>query len=109
MGFAVLHPSYELGRCALHILRAPKRSHPSFVIQVLKNMPKIRRLLRLALFVGFIGVALGAATIGVLYWLIAPRLTDVQVLHGHQLPVPPTVYSPEGKTIRRSFVSEEVG
>src|SRR3546814_8294537 len=81
------------------ILRAPKRSHPSFVIQVLKNMPKIRRLLRLALFVGFIGVALGAATIGVLYWLIAPRLPDVQVLRDTQMQVPLTVYSREGKLI----------
>ncbi|PKM07206.1 MAG: penicillin-binding protein 1A [Gammaproteobacteria bacterium HGW-Gammaproteobacteria-4] len=62
-------------------------------------MPKSRRLLRLALVVGLIGLALGLVTIGALYWLIAPRLPDVQVLRNTEMQVPLTVYSREGKLI----------
>lgn len=68
-------------------------------MQVSKTMPKIRRLLRLALVVGLIGIALGATTIGIAYWLIAPRLPDVQALRDTQMQVPLTVYSREGKLI----------
>ncbi len=68
-------------------------------MQVLKIMPKVRRLLRLALVVGLIGLAFGLVTIGALYWLIAPRLPDVQVLRNTELQVPLTVYSREGSLI----------
>lgn len=62
-------------------------------------MLKFRRLLRLALVVGLIGLALGLATIGTLYWLIAPRLPAVDVLRNTEMQVPLTVYSRDGKLI----------
>src|SRR3546814_11435820 len=39
------------------------------------------------------------STFGFLYWRIAPRLPDVQVLRDTQMQVPLTVYSREGKLI----------
>lgn len=62
-------------------------------------MPRIPRLLRLALVLGLVGLALGLAALGTLYWLIAPRLPDVQVLRNIEMQVPLTVYSREGKLI----------
>lgn len=62
-------------------------------------MPRIPRLLRLALVLGLVGLALGLAALGTLYWLIAPRLPDVQVLRHVEMQLPLTVYSREGKLI----------
>lgn len=42
---------------------------------------------------------MGALALGLLYWLIAPRLPDVQVLRHVEMQVPMTVYSREGKLI----------
>jgi len=63
------------------------------------TMPRIPRPLRLALVLGLVGLALGLTTLGTLYWLIAPRLPDVQVLRNIEMQVPLTVYSREGKLI----------
>jgi len=68
-------------------------------VQIVKTMLKFRRLLRLALLVGLIGLVLGLITLGSLYWLIAPRLPDVDVLRNTEMQVPLTVYSREGKLI----------
>ena len=51
-------------------------------------MARFKRLLRRALLL-FAGLALlGIAALGILYWLIAPRLPDVQELRNVQLQVP---------------------
>lgn len=62
-------------------------------------MPRIPRLLRLALVLSSVALALCLAALGTLYWLIAPRLPDVQVLRHIEMQVPLTVYSREGKLI----------
>ena len=62
-------------------------------------MARIKRLLRRALFL-FTGLALlGLATLGILYWLISPRLPDVQELRNVQLQVPLSIYSRDGRLI----------
>ena len=57
-----------------------------------------RWLRRLALFAA-LALGLGILAVGVLYWLIAPRLPDVQELRHVALQVPLTVYSSDGKLI----------
>ena len=62
-------------------------------------MARFKRLLRRALIL-FAGLAvLGVAAIGILYWLISPRLPDVQELRNVQLQVPLSIYSRDGKLI----------
>lgn len=62
-------------------------------------MARFKRLLRRALIL-FAGMAvLGVAAIGILYWLISPRLPDVQELRNVQLQVPLSIYSRDGKLI----------
>ncbi len=62
-------------------------------------MARIKRLLKRAIFL-FAGLGLlGVLGIGVLYWLIAPRLPDVQELRNVELQVPLAIYSRDGKLI----------
>lgn len=59
---------------------------------------KIRyRLLRYALYLMLFGVVVGAGTLGVAYWLIAPTLPSVDTLKDDRLQVPLRVYSSDGK------------
>ncbi|MFY2763624.1 penicillin-binding protein 1A [Arenimonas sp. MALMAid1274] len=58
----------------------------------------VRWLRRLALF--FVGLGLlGVLALGVIYWLIAPRLPDVQELRNVQLQVPLSIYTRDGKLV----------
>ena len=60
-------------------------------------MARFLRLLRRALYL-FAGLALlGVIAIGVAYWLISPRLPDVQELRNVQLQVPLSIYTRDGK------------
>jgi len=62
-------------------------------------MARFKRLLRRALLL-FAGLALlGIAALGILYWLIAPRLPDVQELRNVQLQVPLSIYTRDGKLV----------
>jgi penicillin-binding protein 1A len=62
-------------------------------------MARLVRLLRRLLYL-FVGLALlGVIALGVLYWLIAPRLPDVQELRNVQLQVPLSIYSRDGKLV----------
>jgi penicillin-binding protein 1A len=60
--------------------------------------PISRWLRRLALF-AVLALGLGVLALGILYWLIAPRLPDVQELRHVALQVPLSVYSSDGKLI----------
>ncbi|MCB1553414.1 MAG: penicillin-binding protein 1A [Xanthomonadales bacterium] len=62
-------------------------------------MRLLRRLLRLALALLLFGAVAGATALGVLYWLIAPTLPDVEALREVRLQVPLSVFSSEGKLI----------
>src|SRR6478609_701322 len=57
-----------------------------------------RWLRRLAVFAA-IALALGVLALGILYWLISPRLPDVQELRHVALQVPLSVYSSDGRLI----------
>jgi penicillin-binding protein 1A len=62
-------------------------------------MARLIRLLRRALLF-FLGLAvLGVIAIGVLYWLIAPRLPDVQELRNVQLQVPLSIHTKDGRLV----------
>ena len=62
-------------------------------------MARIKRLLRRALYlIAGLGL-LGVLGVGVLYWLIAPRLPDVQELRNVELQVPLAIYTRDGKLI----------
>ncbi len=62
-------------------------------------MARFVRLLRRLLYL-FAGLALlGVVALAILYWLIAPRLPDVQELRNVQLQVPLSIYSRDGKLI----------
>ena len=41
-------------------------------------MPTLKRLLRYALILALAGIVLGAAGLGIAYWLIAPRLPPIR-------------------------------
>ena len=55
------------------------------------------RLARWALYLSLAGIVLGAAGIGIAYWLIAPRLPSVESLRDVRLQVPLRVHSADGK------------
>src|SRR5690606_26867721 len=74
----------------LHTLCKPSRR---------SEMPRFRRWLRLGLYLALAAAVLGLATVGILYWLIAPRLPDVQTLRQVELQEPLTVYSADGKLV----------
>ena len=58
-----------------------------------------RRLLRYALIFGLVCIVLGAVGIGVVYWLIVPRLPSVDSLRDVTLQVPLRIYSSDNKLI----------
>lgn len=58
-----------------------------------------KRLLRWALILAFTGLVLGVAAIGVAYWLIAPRLPNVEQLKDYRMQVPLRVVSADDKLI----------
>src|SRR5207344_1960005 len=60
--------------------------------------PITRWLRRLALFAA-LALGLGVLALGILYWLIAPRLPDVQELRHVALQVPLSVYASDGLLI----------
>src|SRR5580658_8216094 len=62
-------------------------------------MSRIFRWLRRLLFAGLALVLLSAVTLGVLYWLIVPRLPDVNGLRHVELQTPMSVYTREGRLI----------
>ena len=60
-------------------------------------MPPLRRLLRWAL-IAFAALALlGAIALGTLYYLIAPKLPDVETLRNVEMQEPMYVYSRDGQ------------
>ncbi|MFC3550835.1 penicillin-binding protein 1A [Lysobacter cavernae] len=60
-------------------------------------MPRLRRLLRWALF-AFAGLALlGAIALGALYYLVAPKLPDVETLRTVEMQEPMYVYARDGR------------
>ncbi len=62
-------------------------------------MAQVRRWLRrLALLAG-LGLVLGIVALGVVYWLVAPRLPDVQELRNVAMQVPLSVYTADAKLI----------
>jgi len=62
-------------------------------------MARFFRLLRRALLF-LVGLAvLGVIAIGVLYWLISPRLPDVQELRNVQLQVPLSIHTKDGRLV----------
>jgi len=62
-------------------------------------MARFFRLLRRAMLF-FVGLAvLGVLAIGVLYWLISPRLPDVQELRNVQLQVPLSIHTKDGRLV----------
>lgn len=60
-------------------------------------MPRLRRLLRWTLIAAASVVLLGAIALGVLYFLIAPKLPDVETLRTVELQEPMYVYSRDGR------------
>ncbi|MFN3843210.1 MAG: penicillin-binding protein 1A [Rehaibacterium terrae] len=62
-------------------------------------MTRTRRLLRWALVLLLLLAVLGLAAVGTAYYLIAPRLPDVQTLRDVELQVPLSVYTRDGRLI----------
>jgi len=62
-------------------------------------MARFVRLLRRALYLVAALAVLGVLALGVLYWLISPRLPDVQELRNVQLQVPLSIYTRDGQLI----------
>jgi penicillin-binding protein 1A len=62
-------------------------------------MTRLLRWLRRAIYAGLVLVVLGVATLGVLYWLLVPRLPDVEGLRHVELQLPLNIYSREGRLI----------
>jgi penicillin-binding protein 1A len=62
-------------------------------------MARIKRWLRVLAVLAVLGLGLGVTAAVGLYWLVAPRLPDVQELRHIELQVPLSVYSRDGKLI----------
>ena len=60
-------------------------------------MLALRRLLKWSLILAFTLALCGAASLAVLYWLVAPGLPSVQALRDVEYQVPLSVYSADGK------------
>jgi penicillin-binding protein 1A len=60
--------------------------------------PMRRWLRRLALLAG-LGLVLGVLALGIVYWLVAPQLPNVQELRNVAMQVPLSVYTADGKLI----------
>ena len=57
------------------------------------------RLLRYFLVLALVGVVFGCLSLGVAYWLIAPRLPSVETLKEIRLQVPLRVYTADNRLI----------
>lgn len=62
-------------------------------------MSRYRRLFKWAVWSGLALAAVGLMAVGIAWWLISPRLPDVQTLRQVELQLPMSVYSREGKLI----------
>ncbi len=62
-------------------------------------MAQIKRWMRRLTVFAAVGLGLGLLALGIVYWLVAPRLPDVQELRHVALQVPLSVYSRDGKLI----------
>ena len=62
-------------------------------------MSRLRRLFKWLIILGLFLSVCGFATLGVLYWLVAPSLPSVQSLRQVEYQVPLSVYSADGKLI----------
>ncbi|HEY2346143.1 MAG TPA: penicillin-binding protein 1A [Xanthomonadaceae bacterium] len=62
-------------------------------------MARLFRWLRRALYAGLFLLVLAAAALGVVYWLIVPRLPDVDSLRHVEMQLPLNVYTREGRLI----------
>ncbi|CAN5284273.1 penicillin-binding protein 1A [soil metagenome] len=62
-------------------------------------MAQIKRWMRRLAVLAAVGLGLGLLALGIVYWLVAPRLPDVQELRHVALQVPLSVYSRDGKLI----------
>ncbi len=62
-------------------------------------MARLLRWLRRAIYAGLVFLVLGASALGVLYWLLVPRLPDVEGLRHVEMQLPMNVYSREGRLI----------
>ncbi|MEI2655193.1 MAG: transglycosylase domain-containing protein [Microthrixaceae bacterium] len=62
-------------------------------------MSLLRRTFKWLFTLGLVLALCGAATLAVLYWLVAPGLPSVQALRDVQYQVPLSVYSADGKLI----------
>src|SRR3546814_7865658 len=60
-------------------------------------MPPLRRLLRWALIALAALVLLGAIALGTLYYLVAPKLPDVETLRNVEMQEPMYVYARDGR------------
>src|SRR5207342_1893443 len=63
------------------------------------GMARIKRWIRVLAILALLALGLGLAAAAGLYWLVAPRLPDVQELRHIELHVPLSVYSRDGKLI----------
>ena len=62
-------------------------------------MARLFRWIRRAIYAGIILFALGVAGLGIVYWLVVPRLPDVDSLRHIEMQLPLNVYSREGRLI----------
>ncbi|MFC4729393.1 penicillin-binding protein 1A [Coralloluteibacterium thermophilus] len=62
-------------------------------------MSRLVRWLRLALYAGLALLLAGILALAVAYWLISPRIPDVQALREVELQVPMSVYARDGELI----------
>ena len=59
----------------------------------------LKVVLRWLLILGFSGLLLITAAIGVAYWLVSPRIPSVDVLKDYHMQVPLRVLTSDGKLI----------
>jgi len=62
-------------------------------------MVRLLRWLRRLTYAALVLIVLGVAALGVLYWLVVPRLPDVEGLRHVEMQLPLNVYSREGRLI----------
>ncbi len=62
-------------------------------------MARLFRWIRRAFYAGLLLLALGVAALGIGYWLVVPRLPDVDSLRHVEMQLPLNVYSREGRLI----------
>ena len=62
-------------------------------------MARLLRWLRRAIYAGLVLLVLGMSALGITYWLLVPRLPDVEGLRHVELQLPMNIYSREGRLI----------